>query len=146
MPLLTRCMAKELKPNAKRNPMNPQAIFEPLETRQLMSVSLGTNLVLNGDAEIPPTGMIVGWDLREGFTFVKYGEPDFPSATSPGPEGRGKWFFAGGGSNRFSYATQKIDLSPLAADIDAGRIEFNFSAWLGGYASQQDGMLASVIF
>ena len=69
-----------------------RALIEPLEARQLLSVTLGANLVVNGTAEantgsasgndvITPSG----WTANGHPTVVKYGASGFPSAASPGP-------------------------------------------------------------
>src|SRR4051794_35299627 len=61
------------------------------------------NFLQNARAEASPggTGQTVntpGWlgSVGKSFTAVKYGAPGFPSLTSPGPNNRGKNFFAGG--------------------------------------------------
>ena len=54
-------------------------------------------------------------------------------------------FFAGGSADT-STATQDIDISDNAADIDAGNVLCDFSAWLGGMADQDDNAMMTVIF
>ncbi len=115
--------------------------FESLESRQLMAVSLGTNLVLNGNAEYGPSAP--GWNTASGFTVAHYGTPGLPDLASPGPADRGTSFFSGGKQTTPGVppqAEQRIDISELAADIDAGRIVSNLSAWLGGYKMEGDDM------
>ena len=77
---------------------------------------------------------------------VRYGASGgFPDATSPGPPDRGSNFF-GGGNVACSEMTQKIDLSSRASDIDAGKVTFYLSAWLGGYDGQDDFATLTVTF
>jgi len=123
-----------------------RAIIEPLEGRQLLSVTLGANLVLNPGAEAN-TGSASGSDVitpsnwTQGgsgtSTVVKYGASGFPSASSPGPTTRGNNFFAGG-PNGESDLFQTIDVSSIAAQIDAGQIKYMLSGFLGGFSSQND--------
>jgi hypothetical protein len=134
--------------------------FESLERRQMLSVSLGTNLLANGDAEtdtgaadsttvVNPSGWNVGssTSLTPGFTVVKYGASGgFPGTNTPGPSDRGNNFFAGGPDEQQDDAIQVIDLSSIAADIDAGRISANLSGWLGGFSSEADSMELTMNF
>jgi hypothetical protein len=145
------------------------ARFEPLESRQMMSVALNTNLVVNGDAETlpppitqipapplapPPPGPrgVVGWRTVGEFEAVRYGDAGMPSPASPGPALRGSMLFGGGMSERgtgtadSSTAVQDIDISSIAADVDAGRIKFDFSAFLGGFGFERDSITATLVF
>jgi len=80
-----------------------------------------------------------GWTTSGNFTVVPYGiGGGFPDLTSPGPTNRGTNFFAGGPSNPFSSAFQLIDVSEGATDIDVGRVDFDLSGYLGGFAGQRD--------
>jgi hypothetical protein len=111
------------------------------------------NLVVNGDAEAGPgasgSGGVMkppGWTTTGEFTAVQYGASGgFPDKTSPGPSDRGKNFFAGG-NVAVSTATQMISLAAAAADIDQGTVTYVFSAWLGGYESQDDNAKIMLIF
>jgi hypothetical protein len=123
-----------------------RALVEPLENRRLLSVSFGTNLVVNGTAEanvgsasgnnvITPTG----WTANGTPTVVKYGASGFPSSSSPGPATRGNNFFAGGpGNTAESDLFQTIDVSSIAAQIDAGAVKYTLSGFLGGFSGQND--------
>jgi len=112
----------------------------------------GTNLVVNGNAEAGPgapssSGVMKppGWTTTGQFTAVKYGAAGgFPDKTSPGPTDRGANFFAGGNAP-VSTATQTISLAAGAADIDKGSVTYVFSAWLGGYSSQDDNAKVTLI-
>jgi hypothetical protein len=132
------------------------ARFEALESRRLMSVSLGTNLLSNGNGEADfaanETSPVPGWQTQ-GIVLARYGDPGMPQTTSPGPVDRGRLFFAGGRADQpaqalktFASASQEIDVSSLAADIDAGRIRYDLSAFLGGYGAEQDTMALQVWF
>jgi hypothetical protein len=108
---------------------------------------LGQNLVFNGDAEFnrgfdsnSEQQYAAGWNAPGpgGITMINYlAGGGFPSPDDPGPPDRGDNFFSGG-TNAVSTMTQRIDVSNLAADIDAGNLDFELSAWLGGYLSQND--------
>jgi hypothetical protein len=112
-----------------------------------------TNLVVNGNAEAGPgapsgSGVMKppGWTTTGHFTAVKYGASGgFPDKTSPGPTDRGGNFFAGGNAP-VSTATQDISLADGAADIDKGGVKYVFSAWLGGYGTQDDNCKIMLIF
>ncbi len=106
------------------------------------------NLVRNGDAEAAagsPSGAFVGvpnWRAgapQMSMTVVPYDAPGgFPSlATDTVPAVHGRNFFAGGGSG-VAVSVQDVDLSPLAASIDAGSVSYDCSADLGGYLDQED--------
>ena len=113
----------------------------------------GTNLVVNGNAEAgpgaPDSSAVVkppGWTTTGQFTAVKYGASGgFADKTTPGPTDRGANFFAGGNAP-VSTATQTISLAAGAADIDKGGVKYAFSAWLGGYGTQDDNCKIMLIF
>jgi hypothetical protein len=128
--------------------MKSHATFELLESRRLASVSLGTNLLQNGDAENAEGGTtpnmvlpVPGWKVTGNFTIVEYDSTGFPDHGTPGSDDRGRNFFAGGktdGTTVASSATQDVNVSSLATDIDAGRIKYDLSAWLGGWKREDD--------
>src|SRR4051794_121798 len=126
--------------------MSAPITFESLESRQLASVSLNTNLLVNPGAEAGSgtidarmTPVIPGWKTQELFSVAKYDSPGFLKTSDVKSFAPGKNFFSGGrigpfgtGSKVMPTASQTIDLSSLATDIDAGRIDMGFSAFLGG--------------
>ena len=137
------------------------ARFESLESRQLMSVTLGANLLANGDADHPhlargkPPVLMNGWTTVGPFTAERYGAPNMPTKTSAGPADRGTYFFAGGkatilpnGQPLFTQtsAHQTVNVASLATDINAGRIQYESSAFLGGYGNERDSMSLRVTF
>jgi hypothetical protein len=93
----------------------------------------GVNLLVNGNAE----NGLVGWTQAFSPAVVQYGAEGFPSTTDPGPPDRGKAFFAGG-STASSSLSQSMDVSAYAADIDAGKVVCDITAWLGGYLNDGD--------
>jgi hypothetical protein len=109
--------------------------------------TLGQNLIFNGDAEynrgFDSNGTqqyAAGWDDPGpgGITLVRYGAPGgFPAPSTAGPVDRGANFFSGG-LNATSTMTQRIDVGNLADLIAQGQIDFDLSAWLGGYLNQSD--------
>jgi hypothetical protein len=105
----------------------------------------GRNLVANGDAEASspaetPEGNrgVAGWRDWGAVSTLAYGaHKDFPTAETHGSATRGRAFFFGGNVGESSIA-QRIDLDAARPEIDAGRVEFALSGWLGGFAKQRD--------
>lgn len=136
--------------------MQSHPTFESLESRRLASASLNTNLLQNGDAEnaegTTTPGLIVpvpGWKTTGNFTIVEYDAAGFPDHGTPGPDDRGRNFFAGGNTTNqtiASSATQDVNVSSLAADIDAGRVKYDLSAWLGGWKKEDDEIEMRIAF
>lgn len=116
----------------------------------------GRNLIVNGDAEAAPgtdgttiAPDVPGWTRTGDFTAVAYDTAstgNFPTPTDPGPQDRGKNFFAGGPHADHSSAVQTIDVSDAGPAIDGGRVSYTFSAWLGGYRGQDDQVLLTAQF
>lgn len=102
-----------------------------------MATPLGVNLLQNPDAE----SGVTGWVTTGEMTTVSYSTGGgFPTMSDPGPSSRGTSFFAGGsGANAgISTGTQTFNISDLAASVDAGLVDFDLSAYLGGYESDSD--------
>src|SRR5436190_14999290 len=105
------------------------AAMDALESRQLLSVALGTNVIVNPGAEAnvgatTRTGVVhpSGWTFNHNATAVKYGSPGgFPTATSPGPSSRGNNFFAGGPGME-SDLFQLLDVSSLSGLVDVNKL------------------------
>ncbi len=115
---------------------------------EVPALGYNRNLVRNGDAEAAAgasSGAFVGvpnWRAgapQVSMTVVPYDAPGgFPSlATDTVPAVHGYNFFAGGNS-AVAVSIQDIDLSPLAANIDADTVNFDCSADLGGFLDQED--------
>ena len=115
---------------------------------------LGANLIVNGNAEIPPVDDpttisakiydVPGWSTEGGFTIDSYTDPGADlSTSSPRPPDAGSFYFYGG-PGEMSSASQDIDVSPAASLIDAGIVNFALSAWLGGYDGQNDNSVLTV--
>jgi hypothetical protein len=114
--------------------------------------TLGSNLIVNGDAETPPYGagytnvVIPGWSDTSPMTTVPYGESGgFPTVSDPGPPDRGNYFFAGGVS-AFSSISQLADISAVSSLVDSGAVHFTLSGWLGGYYNHRDYSVLSASF
>ena len=113
----------------------------------------GRNLVINGNAEsnagATSAAQVVkpkSWATSGQFTVVQYGiAGGFPDAKSTGSSTRGKNLFEGGNAP-VSTATQSISLLPSAALIAKGGVAYTFSAWLGGFADQDDNTKVTVTF
>jgi uncharacterized protein (TIGR03437 family) len=99
----------------------------------------GRNLVVNGDAESGPAtnggntlpSSIPGWTAASGPNVVLYTANSRLTANNPGPANRGKAYFAGSNTPK-AVLTQTIDVSAVAAAIDAGTVSLDASAYLGG--------------
>jgi hypothetical protein len=97
------------------------------------------NLIVDGDAEAGycttdwnAASTVPGWTVQSGSPgAVCWTAGSFTRPTSPAP---GTAFFAPGNEGDGAIA-QTVDLSSAAAAIDAGGIQFNLSAWLGGWGS-----------
>lgn len=121
-----------------------------VETPRLMTTAmLGTNVIINGDAESgvgTTDGSYVsspGWgNIQNYATVVQYGSPGgFPGQSSPGPTHRGVNFFAGGPDvNGVDYSVlfQTIDVTAFQSLIDAGSLGYHLGGWFGGFSSQTD--------
>lgn len=114
---------------------------------------LGSNLVINGDAESGAGGngsaiiAAPGFLSSGDFTVVSYSAGGgFPAPGDPGPSNRGLNFFAGGPNASISTATQSIDLSSVIGLIDGGAVSFELAAYLGGFSSQQDNAALTATF
>lgn len=114
----------------------------------------GRNLIFNGDAEYDR-----GFAQTLGAKFDQYASgwrddgpaminiltyavdtekyPDYLSPADSERVGGGSNFFSGGHAP-VSRIMQTIDLTPLAADIDAKKVEYHLSALLGGWQNNQD--------
>jgi hypothetical protein len=125
------------------------AVFLAMPGKAL-AAAYGVNLLVNGNAESGPASMtgapvaVPFWIASSAFTVVPYGASGFPTASQGPPDGMNQ-FFAGGNAAT-STATQDIDVSDKAADIDAGYVVCDFSAWLGGKADQDDNAVMTVTF
>ncbi len=120
-------------------------VMEKLESRQLMSVTYGTNVIVNPGAEIykgTADGNVIitptGWTANGDPTVDPYSGGDGVSASIPQPPNSGKAFFTGGPDMQSTDLFQTIDLSSIGTAIDAKQVKFALSAYLGGYISQGD--------
>jgi hypothetical protein len=119
-------------------------------------------LVVNGGAEVG-TGSsdssttapvpIPGWTTTTNFTEHTYdpaGSANFPDVNASAAIGGGNQFFAGGpengSGNDVETATQTVDVSTAAAQIDAGSVVATLSADLGGFSSQEDQATVAATF
>jgi hypothetical protein len=82
----------------------------------------------------------------DGFTVVSYGSPAFPDKTVATKIAGGANFFAGGNATGVSSATQTVDVSAAATEIDAGQVAATLSAEIGGFSSQEDSGTVTATF
>ena len=101
---------------------------------------LGTNLIVNGNAEAGPagtsianiTGSIPGWARTENANVLPYNVTGLLLTTDPAPPDHGFQYFASGGtSGKPSTLTQDIDVSSVASMIGGGNVKYTASAYLG---------------
>lgn len=89
---------------------------------------------------------------NSALTVVQYGAAGgFPLTTDPGPQDRGKNFFAGGpykdnNGNNTTTMTQNIDVSAFGIALDTGKVPFTLSGYLGGYTGQDDNATLTIEF
>jgi len=108
------------------------------------AANLGTNLIVNGDAENGTTG----WTAFAGtpvFGAVEYSS-NWVQPSQPGPVDRGSFLFVGDSGNAFAAGFQSVDVSNLAGLIDTGAVHYNLSGWLGGWLAQTDNAVLYVQF
>ena len=110
------------------------------------------NLLVNPGAEAGPGAAdsatqlpLPGWTVESTFTAVQYGTSGFPTLADATALGGGVNLFAGGNSAA-SAATQLVDVSGAAAEIDAGTLKVTLSALLGGFSSQTDRATVTATF
>jgi len=113
------------------------------------------NLIQNPGAEQPAAPATeaehaapTGWETSPNFTVMAYARLGFPPMSVSDAIGGGSNFFAGGPgpAEAESVATQFVDFSGAATEIDAGHVRASLSAYLGGKGSQPDGATVSVTF
>jgi hypothetical protein len=111
------------------------------------------NLVVNPGAEAGPGAPdasqqlpLPGWTVESTFTAVQYGAPQFLTTADAAALGGGVNFFAGGPGGATAAATQVIDVSAAAAEIDTGQLPATLSALLGGFATQTDDATVTATF
>ena len=99
---------------------------------------LGTNLIVNGNAEAGPAGTSItnivgsvpGWTRTGNATVLPYDLTGYVLLSNPAPADHGFQYFAGG--NGTSTFTQDIDVSSGVSLISTGNIRFTATAFLGG--------------
>lgn len=108
---------------------------------------LNQNLVQNPGAESGPAAKsftdaqvtaIPSWTTTGGFSVGAYGGGDFLATGDFIPVDHDAQFFYGGPGNQRSTAVQTIDLSAAGTDIDAGRVKFYLSGYLGFLGGSTD--------
>jgi hypothetical protein len=102
------------------------------------SFVLGTNLVVNGGAELGPNTPVTstapyipGWSTTSRPSVAPYGGSTGIAVSDPGPSDRGTNLFCGSPGSDQGTMYQDIDVSAAATLIDAGQVKYQVSAWLG---------------
>jgi hypothetical protein len=117
------------------------------------------NLVRNGDAQTGTAASdsstvapvpIPGWTTTANLTEHVYATTSFPDAAAAAAINGGTQFFAGGphasADNTAETASQDVDVSAAAAEIDAGGVTATLAAALGGFESQGDAAKVDATF
>jgi hypothetical protein len=127
--------------------------FSCLLQQRADAFSYGVNLILNGNGDVDagsPSGAHVSvsnWTTSSAFTVIPYSAGNgYPGPGDPGPGDRGNNFFAGGNGAAVSTATQNIDLSANANDINQGNVIFELLGYFGGFSSDNDNARLSATF
>jgi len=97
------------------------------------------NLIQNGDAE---AGNADNWSITAGNLDVA---TSGSWGTTPPPDG-GAYMFWGGRGERFSQASQTIDISDLSGFVDTGSVDFDLSGYFGGWRGQDDQSILKASF
>lgn len=115
----------------------------------------GTNFIQNADAEAGPgansfssTAPLPGWTTTPNFTPCRYsigGADDLNDADAAAING-GLNYFTGGPETASSTASQVIDISSLADQIDSNNLVATIGGMFGGFLNQNDRLTASAIF
>jgi hypothetical protein len=101
----------------------------------------GPGAATAADTVAPPS-----WLTTPNFTAVQYTAPGSPDATVVAQIGGGLNYFAGGQNTAVSTATQVVDVSVAAPEIDAGGARATLSGYLGGFAGQEDFATVDALF
>jgi hypothetical protein len=85
------------------------------------------------------TALVNGDPTDGGFMVVQYGASGgFPDVAAAAKIGGGKNFFGGGYATSVSSASQTVDVSGAAAQIDGGKVAVRLAADIGGFSGQSD--------
>ena len=144
----------------KRLRNKSRIVLEALEQRRLLAVDFGVNLLQNPGAQ----NGLAGWNTSSNLTQVKaYGESDTPTESN-GPQvggvfSGGSGLFYGGDAQTTSSGdtttTRRCSATGCAISqdfffagqeslVDQGILYADMSAWLGGFASQNDRTIYNV--
>ncbi|CAF0944407.1 unnamed protein product [Adineta steineri] len=89
-----------------------------------------------------------GWTYNGTITQIYYSATGGDlTSTTPGPSDRGQCYFYGQVSDvtsMWQYVNMTSSINPVL--IDNQTVRFNFSAWIGGYSSQDDNVQVSLAF
>lgn len=141
-------------------PTTASATLTPVVAGTVTASALGTNIIMNGDAEqgecADATSTVItsipGWTPKGNISPIQYGASSGNlGANDPGPTDRGKCYFWGGPDlgtveNTTTSMTQTIDISAIAQQSANKALTYQLSAWLGGYSSQDDNAAILVQF
>jgi hypothetical protein len=116
-----------------------QSTSEPQGSPPPAATPIDRNLLVNGDAEILFQGSkesVEGWSKTPDVLPMNYGGmPDEWQSSKPGcPDGRERYFRLALAINEPSKSIgQRINITGLDAEIDAGPLECALGGWFGGW-------------
>lgn len=130
----------------KANPMKKPMPLRCLAAAALVAaacsaqatITYGSNLVVNGDAEAGTAGWL-GYSSYSPIQSVSYGN-NWVRPDQPGPDDRGSRMFTGTGQYAVAYQTYAFGEATTAA------VGYALSGWLGGWLAQDDNALFYVQF
>lgn len=114
------------------------SLLAALSSLSHASLSFGSNLVVNGDAEAG-TANWLAYDSYSPIQSVSYGN-NWVKPSEPGPGTRGSKMFTGTGA--YAVAYQMLNLGGPSTQA----LNYSLSGWLGGWAAQGDNALFYVSF
>ncbi|HEY6344342.1 MAG TPA: hypothetical protein VIY49_22850 [Bryobacteraceae bacterium] len=131
------------------------AVFSAATSIYAQSSILGTNLIVNGNAESGPAASsfstlvstIPGWTVTGSINVLPYNLTGQLQLTDPAPPDHGFQYFAQiAGANAPATLTQNIDVSSGASMIATGNIKFTAAAYLGDTTGGSGSAQMSVAF
>jgi hypothetical protein len=118
------------------------AVLSAATSIHAQSSILGTNLIVNGNAESGPAASsfstlvstVPGWTRTGNINVLPYNLTGYIQLSDPAPPDHGFQYFAASGAG-VSTLAQSIDVSSGASLISAGNVKFTAAAYLGDTSS-----------
>jgi uncharacterized protein (TIGR03437 family) len=130
-------------------PATPQSL---LNLNLISNPGADASIGLNSNSTTSTSTDLPGWVRSAYFTADSYQDPggDLDGVTGGPTDANANYFYGGttvvDSSNPVGTGYQDIDVSSAASLIDAGNVPYTFSAWIGGYSSQDDNCVLTAQF